>query len=238
MTSTSSEPVVLRDLPVGAVGTADTDARPARRRLDPLRRQPGARRRAPPRRPCAASRSASHHAARAQGYAAGWAEGQRASPGPQHRRPRRAGRCSVAERQPPGGGPAGGGRVRAGRRRRPLRGDHPRAARRARRPCGRPGPARSPRRCSGVRSSSPPTRPPTPCAARSCRSPLDVPPRGAAAPRRPRRARPRPCSTAAPPPSSPTPALARGDAVVETEDGSIDADVAGALARVREVLGR
>ena len=32
--------------------------------------------------------------------------------------------------------------------------------------------------------------------------------------------------------------VARGDAVVETEDGWVDADLAGALARVREVLGR
>jgi flagellar assembly protein FliH len=32
--------------------------------------------------------------------------------------------------------------------------------------------------------------------------------------------------------------VAPGDAVVETEDGWIDSDVAGALARVRKVLGR
>ena len=32
--------------------------------------------------------------------------------------------------------------------------------------------------------------------------------------------------------------LSRGDAVVETEDGFVEADLAGALARVREVLGR
>lgn len=34
------------------------------------------------------------------------------------------------------------------------------------------------------------------------------------------------------------PRLARGDAAVETESGWVDADLAGALARVREVLGR
>lgn len=34
------------------------------------------------------------------------------------------------------------------------------------------------------------------------------------------------------------PGLSRGDAVVETEDGFVEADLAGALARVREVLGR
>jgi flagellar assembly protein FliH len=34
------------------------------------------------------------------------------------------------------------------------------------------------------------------------------------------------------------PAVARGDAVVETPSGSVDAGVGAALARVREVLGR
>ena len=34
------------------------------------------------------------------------------------------------------------------------------------------------------------------------------------------------------------PGLSRGDAVVETEDGFVEADLAGALARVRQVLGR
>jgi flagellar assembly protein FliH len=34
------------------------------------------------------------------------------------------------------------------------------------------------------------------------------------------------------------PSLSRGDAVVETESGVVDATVSGALARVREVLGR
>ena len=78
MTSTSSEPVVLRDLAVGAVGTADTE----NELRDGAWTRFGGTRVLGDRATETTLRGVaerSHHAARAQGFAAGWAEGQRAS---------------------------------------------------------------------------------------------------------------------------------------------------------------
>jgi flagellar assembly protein FliH len=234
MTSTSSEPVVLRDLPVDAVANADAthDLR------DGAWTRFGGARVLGDRVTEATLRGVaerSHQAARAQGFAAGWAEGQRAS----LTRSSAAAEQQLLELQE--------GTRRAVARQESAASALAEAARRcdetaralqteltdravdlaleiAAAVLGRevtlavdPGADAVRRAVAGV--------------------PVDVPlvvrlnPEDLAALDQAVLAG-RPATLVA------DPRVSRGDAVVETENGWVDADIAGSLARVREVLGR
>ena len=207
-------------------------------RLDPSRCGRGARRDAATEATLHGLAERSHWAARAQGYAQGWAEGRRTAlakaetPG---RRRRSRARHDELLRQRDAQATAVHALESALTS---MQDTSPRRSRSLPRSRSR-WPCRSPRPWSAARSLPSPT----PASRRPAPGPRPGRPvrRGHRpdAPRRPGLPRPRgarrPVRLCA---FADDPTLSRGDAVVETTDNVVDATLGGALARVREVLGR
>jgi flagellar assembly protein FliH len=234
MTSTSSEPMVLRDLPVDAVTTADTahDLRDGEWTRFGGARVLGDRATETTLRGIA---ERSHEAGRAQGFAAGWAEGQRASLArsaaarDEQLRVLEAERRRVLAEHGSAASALGAAVQRCEELTRELRAELTEQAVEL---------ALQIAEAVVGRELALATDPGADALRRALGSlPVDVP--------LVVRLHPddlavldgdllegRPATVVA------DPRLARGDAVVETEDGWVDADVAGAFARVREVLGR
>ena len=234
MTSTSSEPVVLRDLPVGAVGTADTE----NELRDGAWTRFGGTRVLGDRATETTLRGVaerSHHAARAQGFAAGWAEGQRASLArsnaardEQTLQVAEANRRAVA-RQEAAASALAAAAARCEETTRALHADLTDRAvdlalEIAAAILGREVELAVDPAADALRRALVPVALDVPLVVRL--HPDDL------AALDPTVLGDRPATVV------PDARVAPGDAVVETEDGWIDSDVAGALARVRKVLGR